>query len=116
MKNLVQDGKILTLVTPTGGVVSGQAVLIGNLFAVSTGTYAEAEEGEYQVSGVFTLPKLSTDTIDQGQLVYWDNSNKRITETPNSNYKVGVSTVVAGNGTTTVNVKLDNVATVAESA
>ena len=116
MKNLVQDGKILTLLTPTSGVTSGQAVLIGNLFAVSTGTYAETVEGEYQVEGVFTLPKLSTDTIDQGQIVYWDDTNKRITETPNSNYKVGVSTVVAGNGTTTVNVKLDNVATVAEAA
>lgn len=32
MKNFIQRGDVITVTAPTGGVSSGQGVLVGNLF------------------------------------------------------------------------------------
>jgi len=116
MKNYVQEGKVLEFTVPSGGVVSGQPVLIGNTFGIATADYAESTKGQFVVEGVFTLTKVTTDTFVEGQLIYWDNSAKKVTETPNSNYKIGISTEVAGSSATTAPIRLNGVATVAESA
>ena len=34
-KNFIQPGRVVTLVAPTGGVLSGQAVQVGALFGIA---------------------------------------------------------------------------------
>ncbi|MEI2780940.1 MAG: DUF2190 family protein [Candidatus Competibacter sp.] len=113
--NYIQTGETIAFTAPTGGVSSGDGVLVGNLFGVAVADYAEAAAGQFATRGVFTLPKLSTDALTEHQKVYWDATNKRVTETATGNYSIGVSVAVAGNGTTTCAVRLDGVSTVAAS-
>lgn len=54
-KNYVQDGNVLQLTAPTGGVVSGGIYAIGTLVVVAI---ADAEEGEpfaAKTNGVWTV-------------------------------------------------------------
>jgi predicted RecA/RadA family phage recombinase len=44
MKNSIQRGDMITITAPTGGVTSGQGVLVGNLFGVAATTTAEEEK------------------------------------------------------------------------
>lgn len=115
MKNYIQRGDRIPVAAPSGGVTSGDGVLVGNLFGVATMTAAVGVNVDLQTTDVVELPKLGTDTITQGQLVYWDATNKRVTETASGNYPIGVATDAAGNGVTKVAVRLDGVATVAAS-
>lgn len=114
MKNFIQDGNTVTLTAPYE-TLSGAGCLVVGVFGIATGDVANGATGQYAVEGVFEINKLATDTIDQGQVVYWDNTNKRITETKTSNYKVGTAIVAAGNGVSTVKVKLDGVGIIVEA-
>jgi predicted RecA/RadA family phage recombinase len=107
-RNLVQDGAVITLTAPYE-TLTGAGCIVGGIFGVALTDTANGATGQYATQGVWTLPKLSTDTIDQGQKVYWDNSNKRVTETATSAYKIGAAVEAAGNGATTVKVKLDGI-------
>lgn len=115
MKNFVQDDDAVTLSAPAGGVGSGDGVLIGNLFGVASSTVSEGGAVNVVMEGVFDLVKLGTDTINQGQRVFWDAGNKRVTETASGNYPIGAATEAAGNGVAVVRVRLDGVATAAAS-
>lgn len=106
MKNYVQQGDTLTLTAPYA-VNSGDAVLVGKIFAVAVASVASGADGEFVAEGVFDLPALSTDTPAQGAVLYWDNTNKRLTTTATSNTRVGVATVAKANGVSTVRIKLD---------
>jgi predicted RecA/RadA family phage recombinase len=35
MRNFVQDGNILTLVVPEGGVLSGYPIIVGSIFGIA---------------------------------------------------------------------------------
>lgn len=113
--NYVQEGSVIAVATPSGGVVSGQGLMIGNMFCVASADYAEGATGQYMTKGVFTLPKKSTDTIDPLQVVYW-NATDKITETKTSGYRVGVSLETSGNGKTTCIVRLDGIASIQEAS
>lgn len=106
MKNFVQPGKTVTVTAPYD-VASGAGLLVGSLFGVAAAAAASGAAVEASTEGVFDLNKLSTDTIDAGQLVYWDPSNKRVTETATDNHLIGVALAAAGNGATTVRVRLN---------
>ena len=115
MKNFLQDDEIIEVTAPAGGVTSGDGVLIGNLFGIAFTTEAAGAKVNLQTEGVFALPKLSTDTITQGQRVYWDANEAEVTETATGNYLIGVAIQAAGNGVVTVPVRLDGVSTAAAS-
>lgn len=106
MKNYVQEGKTLAFTTPTGGVTSGQAILVGVLLAIAVADYAETVVGQYAVRGVFSIVKVTTDVIAEGVALYWDDTAKKLTVTASGNTKVGYATAAAGNGATTVNILL----------
>lgn len=55
-KNYVEDGKVLTMTAPAGGVTSGGLVLIGTLALVSLVDAAEGEQFAGHTGGVWTLP------------------------------------------------------------
>ena len=112
MKTFIQPGNIITITAPTGGVSSGDGVLIGSLFGVATFDAAEGESLEIQVTGVMSLPKLSTDTVAVGDPLYWDTTNGHLTVTATDNVLVGVAVSTAGSGATTVEIRLNGSAAV----
>jgi predicted RecA/RadA family phage recombinase len=110
MKNYINSGKTLTVTAPTGGISSGDGVLIGNLFGVAAFDAAETENVEIQTTGVMVLPKQPTDVVAVGDLLYWDATNNRLTKTTTSNKIIGVAVAPAGNGAATVVIRLNGIA------
>lgn len=106
MKNFQTHGNVINH-TPTAAVTSGSVVLIGSRIGVAVADIAANDTGSVQVVGVFNVAKLSTDNMTQGALVYWDNTNKRLTTTASGNTLAGFAFDAAGAGTTTVNVKIN---------
>ncbi len=96
MKNYIQPGKTLTVPAPTGGVVSGDPVLVGAaLFGVAAHTAAEAADVEIRTSGVFDLPKATGTAWAIGDLLYWDATGKVLTKTSVGNQQVAVAIAAA---------------------
>ena len=110
MQNFIQPGNTITVTAPTGGVASGEGVLIGSLFGVAAFDAEESESIEIQTVGVMVLPKLSTDVVAVGDLLHWDATNNRLTKTATSNKLIGVAVAAAGNGAATVVVRLNGIA------
>lgn len=106
MKNAVSHGNVLSY-TAAAAVASGAMVLIGTRVGVAIADIALGATGAVQVVGEFTISKLSTDVVAQGALLYWDNTNKRLTTTASGNTLAGFATAASGSGTGTVNIKIN---------
>ena len=63
--------------------------------------------GSVRMRGVFTVAKLSTDVVGQGDLLSWDAANSRLTTTASTNKLAGYAAAAAGNGVTTVAISLN---------
>lgn len=113
MKNYIQEGRMITLAAPTGGVTSGDGVVIGALFGVASKTAAEGETVTIATEGVFDLPKLASAVIAAGDAVAWDDTAKEINVPATGRYPIGIAIEAAGNGASTVRVRLDGIATAA---
>jgi predicted RecA/RadA family phage recombinase len=111
MKNFIQRGDMITVTAPTGGVTSGQGVLVGNLFGVAATTAAEGESVEAATVGVYELPKLASAVIAAGARVAWDDTAKQVVLPGAGMVPIGIATLAAGNGNATVRVRLDGIAT-----
>jgi len=107
MKNFVKPGHALDVVAPSGGLVSGQAVLIGSLFGVAAYSCAAGASAEIVTNGVFTLPKAASIAFSQGDKAYWDATAGDITSTVSSNKWVGVITDAVAGSAAAVNVRLN---------
>ena len=105
MKNYVQEGKTLTVTAP-GAVVSGQYVVVGAIRGVAAFDAAQGERLEVVTEGVFSLPKATAEDIAAGDVVYWTGTACTKTAGTGSKPLVGVAVKAAGNGVTTVAVKL----------
>ena len=110
MKNYIQAGENLTLPAPAA-VVSGEATLIGDIFAVASNDAESGADVAFVTKGVFTLPKVEADNITLGAAVYWDATAKKITidDDSGANPKVGAAVQAAAATTTTVAVRLNGV-------
>lgn len=106
MKNFVQPGNTVTVTAPTGGVTSGQGLLVGSLFGIAAFTAAQAADVEAVTEGVFDITK-ATGEITQGAKVYWDNTAKNVTTTSSGNTLIGVATQAAASGDATARVRLN---------
>jgi predicted RecA/RadA family phage recombinase len=73
MKNFLQNGDYIDVAAPSGGVDSGDVVIIGNLIGVAVTDAEEDAPVSIAMTGVFALPK-DTDTFDAGDYVYYDGS------------------------------------------
>lgn len=107
MKNYIQPGNVLTVFAPTGGITSGDGILVNALFGVAAYTAAEGEEVEIAVVGVYELPKADTITFAIGAKVYWDTTNGNATSTASGNKLIGVATLAAAGSDSRVRVRLD---------
>lgn len=113
MQNYIQNGHVITATTPAGGILSGEGLIVGNIFGVAAYSAAEGDPLELATTGVYKLPKATAAVLTVGARVAWDNTAKNINVPGAGRFPVGVATEAAGNGVTSVAVRLDGVATVA---
>ena len=108
MKNYVQKGETLTLVAPYA-VNSGGGALVGSIFGVASADYASGAEGEFQICGVFDMTRETGagTAWAVGNLIYWDNTNKRTTKTASGNKLIGVAVKATADGDATGRVRLN---------
>lgn len=106
MKNFVQNGDRIQFVAGAA-TASGAGVKIGVRVGVAVGDVANGATGVAAMEGVFTLPKLSTDVVAIGVLLYWDDTNKRLTVTASGNTQAGYAQSAAGGTVSTVDIMLN---------
>lgn len=108
MKNLVQqEGTMITVTAPSGGVTSGTGVLIGaGLFGIAAVTADAGESVEIATRGVFTIAKTSGLAIDIGDRLFWDDTSKVVNKTSSAQVCVGVAVSAAANPSATVKIRL----------
>jgi predicted RecA/RadA family phage recombinase len=104
--NQVHAEEKLVLTAPTGGVESGEGVIIGDLFVVAEGDAAAAAEFVGNTAGVWELPKTSAQAWAEGDKIYWDHANGVATGTQALGPMIGVATEAAANPSSTGKVKL----------
>ena len=71
--NFRQPGDVLTLVSPSGGVLSGAPFVIGSIFAIAQTDAVEDAPVAAAVTGVWELPK-ATGALLAGAPVWWDDT------------------------------------------
>ena len=113
MQNYILKGDVITVAAPAGGIASGEAAIIGNIFGIAAYSADVGEPVELATTGVYQLPKATAAVLTVGARVAWDNTAKNINAPGAGRFPVGVATEAAGNGITSVAVRLDGVATVA---
>lgn len=109
--NYLQAGDVIDY-TAGADISSGDVVAIGNLIGVAITDIANGESGAVRVDGVFELPKVSAAVIGAGETVNWDASASAFDDnaaTPAAGDLTGgcVAVEAAGNGDTTVKVKIN---------
>lgn len=113
MKNYIQNGHVITAAAPTGGIASGEGLIVGSIFGVAAYSAADGEPVELATTGVYKLPKATAAVLTVGARVAWDNTAKNINVPGAGRFPVGVATEAAGNGISSVAVRLDGVGTAA---
>jgi predicted RecA/RadA family phage recombinase len=109
MKNSVSNGNTVTFIAPSGGAISGVPLLVGALLLIPAFSASEDQSCEGATRGVYTLPKLPTDTPAQFAKAYWDVTNGRVTTTAGAHKVLGVFMDEQIAGTDLANVRLNGV-------
>ena len=111
MRNCIRpDARSIPVAVPySGGILSGQGMLVGAFLGVAASDAAQNASVECETRGEFELAKEPALAISQGARVFWDNTNRRITTTATGNFQVGLCTVAALAADTTVRVMLARV-------
>jgi predicted RecA/RadA family phage recombinase len=105
-KNYIQPGQTVTIAAPTGGVLSGQGVLIGTLFGIAQYDAVEGADVEILTEGVVEIAKTSALQIGVGDRLFWDATNKVVNKTATAQVCVGIAASAAANPSGTVRMKL----------
>ena len=105
-KNYIQPGDVLDHVA-AAALTSGQPVLIGKRLGIALGDAAIGDTVALQVKGVFEVIKVTANTPAQGDLLYWDDTAKKLTTTATSNTLAGYAAEAASGTDTTVNIALN---------
>lgn len=95
MKTLRTSGDVLTIIAPSGGVVSGTGYLIGTMFGVAESTQAAGELFAFRIKGKVKLPKAASQAWAICVKVYWDDTAKNVTTTSSGNSLIGAAAEVA---------------------
>lgn len=109
--NYIQPGNVIPF-TAAATVVAGQVVRVGQLLGVSLSDVANGAAGEAQITGIFTVPKVSGAVIANGESLVWDASAAAFDDnlaTPASGDVSGAAAVAfeaAGAGVTSIAVRL----------
>ena len=95
--NYIQPGRSITVAAPSGGVLSGQGVLIGTLFGIAQYDAVEGAEVEILTEGVVEIGKTAALAIGVGDRLFWDDTNKLVNKTTTAQQQVGVAVEAAAN-------------------
>jgi len=110
MTNYVQEGVAINYTVPSGGVDSGDLVLIESIVGVSASTGVEDDVVAVRIEGVFQVPKVAG-AISQGQAVYFLGGSVTTADEGGSPWgdlvKAGVAVETVLTGAATVAVKLN---------
>lgn len=106
-KNYVSEGDVLDFVNTGALIPSGAVVVMGKRIGVALADIPTNSTGSVSVTGVWTLPRLITDDTTQGELLYWDAVNNRVTETAGALPLAGYAASAAGVNATSVRVKIN---------
>lgn len=105
--NYLQPGDTLAYTNAGAAIASGAVIVMGKRIAVALTDIHGGGGGSIAVRGVFKLPKLATDDVAQGALLYWDAGASRLTTTVASNVLAGYASAPAGAGTSSVAISLN---------
>ncbi len=117
----------ITLSAPYA-VNSGDGLITGGTFGVAQGSASSGQSVAVKTNGTFPLPKATSSVCSsyywwggcrswsspawsQGDVIYWDSSNRRATTSSSSNTRIGVAAADAASGDSTGQVTLDENAT-----
>lgn len=98
MNNFTAAGESISVLAPSGGLVSGSFYLVGALGGVCARSGAQGDSVALKRFGVFTLSKATGAAWTQGDQLYWDNTNKYFTKTSAGNTKWGLAAADAASG------------------
>ncbi|NYE62193.1 putative RecA/RadA family phage recombinase [Duganella sp. 1224] len=104
--NYVQEGDVLDF-TAAAAVASGAVIVLGKRIGVAARAVSQGSVGAAHVTGVWEIAKLTTDVVGQGDLLYWDAQNSRLTTTAASNVQAGYAASPAAAGAATVQIKIN---------
>ena len=112
MKNYVQKGESIDVIGPSGGVLSGEAFMIGDLALVASVDIAEGEKGAARTVGVFSLPVKGVDAsanaaIGIGQTIYLSSGELNSDSTNGKVFGKALGEVESGS-VTIIPVRLSN--------
>ena len=113
MKTYIQNGHVITVATPAGGIASGDGLIVGSIFGIAAYSAAEGDPLELATTGIYKLPKATAAVLTVGARVAWDNTAKQVNAPGAGRFPIGIAAEAAGNGITSVAVRLDGVATAA---
>ncbi|MGU9777971.1 capsid cement protein [Salmonella enterica] len=104
-KNYIEDGKTLDWQnTGAEAVNGGDPVAVGVVVGIAHDDIAVSATGVLHMTGVFDLPKTSTDTWAQGVKLYL--ASGKLTATAGSNPVAGIAWGAAAAGSTIAAVRL----------
>lgn len=106
MNNYKQEGDILTLTAPAGGVTSGLGYKVLGIFVVATNTVAATLPFEGKTTGVHELVKDAGTAWVVGDSLYWDDTANNVTLVSSGNTFIGAATAAAGSAAVLGDVRL----------
>lgn len=90
--------------TPAGALSAGQVVVMGELPLISNRALAASELGHLQYGGVWRMAKEAPLVIAIGVLLYWDDTNNRVTTTASTHKKIGYAAKAGASADTYIDV------------
>lgn len=100
MINFVKKGDIVDIVTPSGGLTSGQFYMLGALAGVVAQTALEGAANQLHRTGQFSLPKATGEVWAVGNPLYWDENAAKFTTVVADNIPAGIAGAAALTGDT----------------
>jgi len=92
MQNKIQDGKTVRILNSGTEVIKGGSVVVfGGRIVIPVADIPVGDFGACATEGVYELPAVTTTTFVQGDVLYWDNTAKKLTKTSTDNTRAGVS-------------------------
>ncbi len=100
MINYLQSGNIIEITAPAGGVVSGEPVVVNQMIGIAAKTEDADAAVNIQITGVFTVDKVSAQAWAEGEPIYWDAAASLFTIVEGGLF-AGLATAVAANPSST---------------
>lgn len=79
MRNYLDDGDTIPIASMPEAADSGEFLIVGELMGVAVAAFDSGAAGTLKRTGVFWLPKTTSEAWTQGQKLFWNSSTKKFT-------------------------------------